>query len=81
MVSGTKVVGYVRVSTAEQNENGYGLEAQEGAIRAECDRRGWTLLEVIRDEGVSGKSLDRPGIRLALERGAARYARAASRQE
>jgi DNA invertase Pin-like site-specific DNA recombinase len=71
MVSDANVIGYARVSTAEQNENGYGLEAQEAAIRAECERRGWTLLEVIRDEGVSGKSLDRPGIRLALERIAA----------
>lgn len=65
------VIGYTRVSTAEQARNGYGLDAQEAAIRDEAERRGWPLLRVIRDEGVSGESLDRPGIREALERIAA----------
>jgi DNA invertase Pin-like site-specific DNA recombinase len=68
MNAGTAVLGYVRVSTAEQAGNGYGLDAQEAAIRDECDRRGWRLLEVIRDEGTSAKSLDRPGLQRALER-------------
>jgi DNA invertase Pin-like site-specific DNA recombinase len=62
------VIGYARVSTAEQGSNGYGLDAQEAAIRDECQRRGWRLLGVMRDEGASGKSLDRPGLREALER-------------
>jgi DNA invertase Pin-like site-specific DNA recombinase len=69
--AGTVVLGYVRVSTAEQAGNGYGLEAQETVIRDECARRGWQLLDVIRDEGASAKSLDRPGLRQALERIAA----------
>jgi DNA invertase Pin-like site-specific DNA recombinase len=69
--AGTAVLGYARVSTAEQAGNGYGLDAQEAAIRDECERRGWTLLEVIRDEGASAKNLDRPGLRRALERVAA----------
>ena len=68
MNPGAAVLGYARVSTAEQADNGYGLAAQEAAIRAECERRGWTLLEVVRDEGASGKSLDRPGLHHALER-------------
>lgn len=38
------VLGYARVSTAEQRSNGYGLDAQEAAIRDECERRGWRLL-------------------------------------
>ena len=71
MNSGATVFGYVRCSTAEQAASGNGLAAQEAAIRAECERRGWTLLEVIRDEGESGKSLDRPGLSSALERIAA----------
>jgi len=62
------VLGYARVSTAEQRSNGYGLDAQEAAIRDECERRGWRLLDLIRDEGTSGKSLDRRGMREALER-------------
>jgi DNA invertase Pin-like site-specific DNA recombinase len=47
------------------------LAAQEKAIRAECQRRGWTLLDVARDEGHSGKSLDRPALHQALQRIAA----------
>ena len=45
-----------------------GLDAQEAAIRTECKLRGWLLVEVIREEGVSGKSLERPGLASALER-------------
>jgi DNA invertase Pin-like site-specific DNA recombinase len=71
MNPGTMVLGYARCSTAEQADSGNGLAAQEAAIRAECERRGWTLLEVVRDEGESGKSLDRAGLSSALERIAA----------
>ena len=56
-----KAVGYVRVSTEEQAE-GYSLEAQERAIRSYCDAKGWTLLRVYRDEGLSAyKDVKRPG--------------------
>jgi DNA invertase Pin-like site-specific DNA recombinase len=40
-------------------------------VRAEVERRGWQLVDVVRDEGSSGKSLDRPGLRAVLERLAA----------
>jgi DNA invertase Pin-like site-specific DNA recombinase len=60
------VVGYVRVSTAEQGDSGLGLAAQETAIRAECDRRGWTLLALYSDT-LSGKTLARPGLTDALD--------------
>lgn len=66
-----RMIGYIRVSTAEQASSGLGLEAQEKDIRAECERRDWQLLELVRDEGQSAKTLDRPGLRLALERIAA----------
>jgi DNA invertase Pin-like site-specific DNA recombinase len=62
-----QVLGYVRVSTEEQGLSGAGLQAQRAAILAECDRRGWSLVEVIEDVGKSGKDLKRPGIRAALE--------------
>jgi DNA invertase Pin-like site-specific DNA recombinase len=67
-----RVLGYARCSTAEQQASGLGLAAQETAIRAECDRRGWDLIEVVKDEGESGKSLARPGLQGALRRIAAR---------
>jgi len=44
-------LGYARCSTQEQADAGNGLAAQEKAIRAECERRGWQLLDVARDEG------------------------------
>jgi DNA invertase Pin-like site-specific DNA recombinase len=63
----TRVVGYARVSTSEQTDSGLGLDAQRAAITAECERRGWTLIELVEDAGFSAKSLDRPGMKRALE--------------
>ena len=61
-----RVLGYVRVSTDEQSNSGAGLEAQRGAILAECERRGWELVELIEDAGYSAKDLKRPGVQEAL---------------
>lgn len=61
------VVGYCRVSTAEQADSGLGLEAQRQAIRSECERRGWELVAVEEDAGVSGKVTSRPGLQRALD--------------
>lgn len=64
----TTVIGYVRVSTAEQADSGLGLAAQRATIEAECSRRGWTLLHVHEDAAASGKSLaGRPALSEALE--------------
>jgi DNA invertase Pin-like site-specific DNA recombinase len=64
----TKLIGYIRVSTEEQAASGYGLKAQESAIRETVDRRGAELVELVRDEGKSGRSLERPGLLAALQR-------------
>src|SRR5438552_16337088 len=61
-----RVLGYVRVSTDEQSSSGAGLEAQRQAILAECERRGWQLVDVIEDAGFSAKDLKRPGVQEAL---------------
>ncbi|KAA1423194.1 recombinase family protein [Nocardioides antri] len=61
-----RVVGYVRVSTTEQARDGYSLDAQRAAIEAECARRGWELVDVLADEGYSGKRDDRPALQQAL---------------
>jgi DNA invertase Pin-like site-specific DNA recombinase len=60
-------VGYVRVSTTEQAESGAGLEAQRRAITRACDERSWQLSSIYEDPGVSGQSLNRPGLTAALE--------------
>jgi DNA invertase Pin-like site-specific DNA recombinase len=66
--SGTlKVVGYVRVSSAEQADSGAGLAAQRAAITAECAAKGWELVGIEEDAGVSAKStVKRPGLARAL---------------
>lgn len=57
-----RLLGYCRVSTAEQAESGAGLEAQERAIIETCRTRGHELWGIVRDEGESGKTLERPGL-------------------
>lgn len=59
-------VGYVRVSTVEQANSGAGLAAQRAAIERACTDRGWPLLDVLVDAGVSGKTQARPGLDAAL---------------
>src|SRR4029077_14889240 len=61
-----RVLGYVRVSTEEQSSSGAGLQAQRQSIVAECERRGWHLVEVIEDAGFSAKDMKRPGGQEAL---------------
>lgn len=68
------VLGYIRVSTSEQAVSGLGLASQEASIHAACERSGWRLVEVLRDEGESGKSLNRPGLNTALNQIARREA-------
>jgi DNA invertase Pin-like site-specific DNA recombinase len=62
-----KAVGYTRVSTNEQAENGVSLKAQEQRIREYCKAQGWQLIEIVRDDGCSAKDLKRPGLRRILE--------------
>lgn len=66
-VAGTRVVGYLRVSTAEQADSHAGLDAQRAAIEAEVDRRGWQLVTIVADEGASGSTTKhRPALEAAI---------------
>jgi site-specific DNA recombinase len=60
------VVGYIRVSTTEQAHAGVSLEVQRAKLDAYAMIKDWTMVEVIRDEGVSAKSLKRPGLERLL---------------
>jgi DNA invertase Pin-like site-specific DNA recombinase len=61
-------LAYVRVSTTKQADEGASLPAQPAILTTECERRGWDL-EIVADEGMSGKSLRRrPNLIAALER-------------
>ena len=57
-----QAIGYVRVSTDRQAEQGVSLEAQEAKIRAMATVQGAELIDVIVDGGESAKSLNRPGL-------------------
>src|ERR1700690_2188475 len=61
-----QAIGYVRVSTDRQAEQGVSLEAQEAKIRAMATVQGADLVDVIVDGGESAKSLNRPGLQLLL---------------
>jgi len=60
------VVGYARVSTAEQATEGVSLDAQCAKIRGYAALHDLDLAGIEVDAGVSAKSLDRPAIRAAL---------------
>lgn len=52
-----KAVGYIRVSTTEQADKGYSLDAQTQTIREYCFRENLDLKHVYADRGKSGKSI------------------------
>lgn len=61
-----KVIGYIRVSTTEQEQSGLGLEAQKEKIVAYCGLYDLELVDIVQD-AVSGKSLKgRDSLALAL---------------
>src|SRR5271167_958888 len=67
MLCDMKAIGYVRVSTDRQAEQGVSLEAQEAKIRAMVTVQGSELIDVIVDGGESAKSLNRPGLQRLME--------------
>ena len=56
-----KLVGYCRVSTENQREEGT-IELQEYALKEFCEANGHELLTIYKDEGVSGDESNRPGL-------------------
>lgn len=62
-----KVVGYVRVSTEGQAQDGVSMDAQEAKVRAWADLNGATEVVIFTDAGLSGKRADnRAGLQSAL---------------
>jgi len=64
-----KAIGYVRVSTAGQADDGISLEAQQAKIEAWCIAHDYDLIGIEIDSGVSGKRWDnRDGLKAALNK-------------
>ena len=51
-----RAIGYIRVSTGEQAEEGHSLLAQRLAIEEFCRARGWELLRIETDAGLYGET-------------------------
>ncbi len=51
---------YTRVSTEEQANVGFSLDAQMKKLEFFCKSQGWTIAEKYREEGHSGRNINRP---------------------
>ena len=62
-----KAIGYIRVSTDRQANEGVSLEAQKAKIEAWCFAHDYELAEVFVDAGISGRKMkNRQGLNQAL---------------
>ena len=69
-----RAAAYVRVSQVRSARDGYGLGAQEDEVRRFAAYKGWTLLDVYREGGVSGYQRERPALdRLLADAKAGRF--------
>ena len=55
-----RACGYVRVSTEDQAEHGISIPSQIRQIQAFCASKGWDLVEMFEEPGLSGKDAGRP---------------------
>jgi len=63
-----RVIGYVRVSTGQQAEEGVSLDAQRVKLEAYAVAHDLELVAIVADEGLSAKTIDRPELQRALAR-------------
>ena len=61
-----KAIGYVRVSTQVQLQDGVSLGAQRAKIEAWCIANDYDLVGIYEDAGISGIKSDREGLQSAL---------------
>jgi DNA invertase Pin-like site-specific DNA recombinase len=61
-----RVIGYIRVSTFDQANEGVSLDAQRARLEAWCVMQGAELVRVEVDAGASAKTLERPALGRAL---------------
>jgi DNA invertase Pin-like site-specific DNA recombinase len=64
--SQTPAVIYCRVSSVKQVKEGHGLHSQQTRCREYASLKGYDVIAVFDDEGVSGSLIDRPGMHALL---------------
>lgn len=62
-----KAIGYIRVSTQGQADEGVSMEAQKAKIEAWCLLNDYELVSIYEDAGISGTKSDRDGLQQALQ--------------
>lgn len=62
-----RALGYIRVSTQRQADNGISLDRQESSLGDHYRRLGTDLVEIYHDGGLSGTSDNRPGLQALFE--------------
>ena len=58
---------YTRVSTEKQDMEGYSIEEQERLCRATVESKEMEYVKTYSDPGVSGKTMDRPGLQAMIK--------------
>jgi site-specific DNA recombinase len=62
-----KAIGYIRVSTEQQADEGISLATQRAKIEAWCKLNDYELVTIYEDAGISGKTISkRPQLQMAL---------------
>ncbi|MEB8090980.1 cassette chromosome recombinase CcrB [Mammaliicoccus lentus] len=61
-----RVGGYIRVST-EMQTDGYSPKSQINQIKEYCQFHGYEVIDIYADEGISGKSMNRPGLQRMIK--------------
>lgn len=62
-----RAIIYARVSTAKQAEDGLPVESQIDQCRAKAEALGARIVQVFRDDGLSGRTSRRPAFQEAIE--------------
>ncbi|CAA9283851.1 MAG: hypothetical protein AVDCRST_MAG93-3383 [uncultured Chloroflexia bacterium] len=62
-----RAVLYIRVSTEEQAKSGYSIPDQKRELERHAEHQGYEVVDTLIDDGYSGASMDRPGLRKVYE--------------
>lgn len=62
-----RAVGYCRVSTTMQAQDGVSLDTQKDVITRYCNFKNYEVIKFYVDEGISGKTVERPALQELLK--------------